>query len=251
MCLILVAWRVHGNYPLVIAANRDEIFSRPAQSAHWWPDSPDILAGRDLLAGGTWLGITRTGRFAALTNYRGAELRPEALSRGALTVQILQSGKPVADTLQALRDGAQRYRAFNVIFSDGQCLGIYESESGEGRELPAGIYGLSNHLLDTPWPKVVNAKSALSVALADLPDTRAAFQMLRDDQPAPDEQLPRTGISLEWERLLSSAFIRGEEYGTRCSTIFVADRYGEATFDEWTWGPLGEQGEHRHWSFRM
>jgi uncharacterized protein with NRDE domain len=250
MCLILVAWRVHGNYPLAIAANRDELFSRPAQSAHWWSDEGDILAGRDLLAGGTWLGITRSGRFAALTNYRGAERRADAPSRGALVAEILRSKEPVGDTLQRLQETAQRYCEFNVMFSDGERLAIFESVSGEGRELLAGIYGLSNHLLDTPWPKVVNAKSALSVALCDLPDTHAALEMLRDDRPAPEHLLPRTGLSQEWERLLSSAFIRGGDYGTRCSTIVLADRYGGVAFDEWTWGAAGEQVAHHHFSFR-
>jgi uncharacterized protein with NRDE domain len=250
MCLILVAWRVHSNYPCVLAANRDELFSRPADVAGWWPDDHDILAGRDLQAGGTWLGVTRAGRFAALTNYRGAERRADAPSRGALVAGILTSNEPVGDTLQRLQETAHRYSSFNVIFSDGERLAIYESVSGEGRELPAGIYGLSNHLLDTPWPKVINAKSALAAALSDLPDTRAALAMLRDDRPAPDHLLPRTGISQEWERLLSSAFIRGGEYGTRCSTIVLADRRGEVAFDEWTWDRAGEQVAHQHFLFR-
>jgi uncharacterized protein with NRDE domain len=251
MCLILVAWRVHGNYPLVVAANRDELFSRPAEHAHWWSNGGDILAGRDLLAGGTWLGITRSGRFAALTNYRGAERRTDARSRGALVADILKSQEPVGDILKQLQESAQHYTAFNVIFSDGQRLGIYESESREGRELSAGVYGLSNHLLDTPWPKVENAKSALSAALSDLPDTRAALEMLRDDRPAPDHLLPRTGVSQEWERLLSSAFIRGGDYGTRCSTIVLADRHGEMTFDEWTWDRAGEPAAHHHFLLRV
>ena len=250
MCLILVAWRVHSNYPWMLAANRDELFSRPADAARWWSDDCDILAGRDLQAGGTWLGVTRAGRFAALTNYRGAERRADAPSRGALVAGILKSKQAVGDTLQRLRETAHRYSSFNVIFSDGEKLAIYESVSGEGRELPAGIYGLSNHLLDTPWPKVINAKSALAAALAELPDARAALEMLRDDRPAPDHLLPRTGISQEWERLLSSAFIRGGEYGTRCSTIVLADRQGEAAFDEWTWDPAGAEVAHRHFLFR-
>ncbi len=250
MCLILVAWRVHSNYPWMLAANRDEFFSRPADAARWWSDDRDLLAGRDLQAGGTWLGVTRAGRFAALTNYRGAERRTDAPSRGALVAGILKSNEPVGDTLQRLRASAHCYTPFNVIFSDGERLAIYESVPGEGRELAAGIYGLSNHLLDTPWPKVTNAKSALAAALSDLPDTRAALKMLRDDTPAPDQLLPRTGISPEWERLLSSAFIRGGEYGTRCSSIVLADRHGEVAFDEWTWGRTGEEVAHQHFLFR-
>lgn len=251
MCLILVAWQVHGNYPWVIAANRDEYFARPADAAQWWAEEGDILAGRDRVAGGTWLGVTRSGRFAALTNFRGAEPRAAAPSRGALVADILKSREPLADILGRLRETAHRYCGFNVIFSDGERLAIFESETKEGRELPAGIYGLSNHLLDTPWPKVSNAKSALSAALSDLPDTRAALAMLRDDRPAPDHLLPRTGVSQDWERLLSSAFIRGSDYGTRCSTIVRTDLQGEVVFDEWTWGRDGEQAGHRHFSFHL
>jgi uncharacterized protein with NRDE domain len=250
MCLILVAWGVHSNYPWVIAANRDEYFSRPAEPAHWWGEDGDLLAGRDVLAGGTWLGVTRSGRFAALTNFRGAERRADAPSRGALVADILKSKEPVTETLQRLRETAHRYSSFNVIFCDGERLAIYESVPGEGRELAAGIYGLSNHLLDTPWPKVKNAKSALAAALSDLPDTRSALDMLRDERPAPDHLLPRTGVSQEWERLLSSAFIRGGEYGTRCSTILMSDRQGEVAFDEWTWNRDGEQSAQRHFLFR-
>jgi uncharacterized protein with NRDE domain len=249
MCLILVAWQGHSHYPCVIAANRDEYFSRPAETARWWGDDAHILAGRDLLAGGTWLGVTRSGRFAALTNYRGAERRPDAPSRGALVADILQSQASTQDTLRHLHEVAAGYSAFNVIFSDGERLAIYESTSAAGRELGAGIYGLSNHLLDTPWPKVENAKSALSAALSELPDTRGVLDLLRDAKPAPDHLLPRTGVSLEWERLLSSAFIRAADYGTRCSTIISVDQRGTAAFDEWSWGRSAEQLNHGHYSF--
>jgi uncharacterized protein with NRDE domain len=251
MCLILIAWQGHSQYPCVIAANRDEFFSRPAQTARWWRDDARILAGRDLLGGGTWLGVTRSGRFAALTNYRGAERRVDAPSRGALVSDILRSRDSTQDILRYLHDVADQFSAFNVIFSDGERLAIYESMSAAGRELGAGIYGLSNHLLDTPWPKVENAKSALSAALAELPDTRAALELLRDDKPAPDHRLPRTGVSLEWERLLSSAFIRAADYGTRCSTLFRVDRSGTAAFDEWSWGRSAEQLDHCQYSFRI
>jgi uncharacterized protein with NRDE domain len=244
MCLILVAWRGNANYPVVIAANRDEFHARLAQPAHWWQDAPQILAGRDLSAGGTWLGITRQGRFAALTNFRGAPRRDAAPSRGALVADILQSDAPVLSILDRLRKIGPTYNAFNVIFSDAQRLAVYESTTGSGRELEPGIYGLSNHLLDTPWPKVRNAKSALSEALDELPDSSATLALLRDDQPAPDELLPRTGLTQDWERLMSSAFIRADDYGTRCSTIISIDALKRARFEEWTWNPAGlEQGK--------
>jgi uncharacterized protein with NRDE domain len=239
MCLILVAWRGNPKYPLVVAANRDEFHARLAEPAHWWQDEPQILAGRDLAAGGTWLGITAHGRFAALTNFRGAPRRDDAPSRGALLADILRSLDPVSGVLDHLSRVGPNYNAFNVIFSDGERLAVYESTTGVGRELAPGIYGLSNHLLDTPWPKVRNAKSALSKALAELPDSSAALALLRDDRPAPDELLPRTGLTQDWERLMSSAFIRADDYGTRCSTIISIDALGGARFEEWTWNPAG------------
>jgi uncharacterized protein with NRDE domain len=252
MCLILIAWRGNARYPCVIAANRDEVHDRPTAEAHWWDSQPPILAGQDLLAGGTWLGITRSGRFAALTNYRGSiERRPDAPSRGALVTSILHSDADTAESLDYLKAVGADYNGFNLIFSDGARLAIYESVRGTGRELPPGIYGLSNHLLDTPWPKVQNAKSRLADALTDLPDTGSALALLRDDEPAPDAELPRTGLDLPWERLLSSAFIRAPEYGTRCSTLVRIDRSRHAWFDEWTWDAAGAQIGAVHVKFEL
>jgi len=240
MCLVLVVWKVHPLYPCVVAANRDEFHARPTVAADWWPDHPQILAGRDLQAGGTWLGLTRTGGFAALTNYRDPEQRrADAPSRGALVTSLLDSGASVAENLDYLQRVGVNYNGFNVIFSDGERLGIYESVQGSGRELGPGIYGLSNHLLDTPWPKVRHAKSRLEAALREMPDTTPLLALLRDDRPAPDRELPRTGLSIEWERLLSSAFVRAGDYGTRCSTIIRIDARGRAYFDEWSWDSAG------------
>jgi len=247
MCLVLVVWRVHPLYPCLIAANRDEFHARPAAPAAWWPVAsprqPQILAGRDLTAGGTWLGVTRTGRFAALTNYRDpARPRKNAPSRGALVASILESSAATSQELSRLAQIGADYNGFNIIFSDGERLGIYESVRGEGRELAPGIYGLSNHLLDTPWPKVRHAKNRLEAAVLDTADDpRAILALLRDDRAAPDEELPRTGVSLEWERLLSSAFVRARDYGTRCSTIIRIDRRRRACFDEWTWNADGAE----------
>ncbi len=252
MCLILIVWRVHPHYPCIIAANRDEYYARPTARADWWPDKPQILGGRDLSAGGTWLGMTRAGRFAALTNFRGsAPPRGDAPSRGALTTALLDSPDKVNDELARLRQVGALYNGFNVIFSDGDRLGIYESTRNEGRELGAGIYGLSNHLLDTPWPKVQNAKSKMQAALGNIEDATAVLDLLRDERPAPDDQLPRTGVSLEWERLMSSAFVRTADYGTRCSTLIRLDRQRAAFFDEWSWDPLGSLIERRSVRFAL
>ncbi len=241
MCLVFLVWRVHPKFPLVVAANRDEFHARPTARAGWWPDHPQILAGRDLQAGGTWLGLTRTGRFAALTNYRDHHPRRAAApSRGALVTDMLLAGTSVTEGLAYLRSVGAGYNGFSLIFSDGERLGIFESALGVGRELQPGIYGLSNHLLDTPWPKVQDGKSRLQSALSAMTDTASLLALLRDDRPAPDERLPTTGVSLEWERLLSSAFVRAPDYGTRCSTIIRIERAGQTYFDEWTWDSAGQ-----------
>lgn len=246
MCLILISWREDARYPCVVAANRDERHDRPAQRADWWRDAP-ILAGRDLAAGGTWLGISRSGRFAALTNFRGAPPKPAAPSRGLLVSQFLASERSVEEELRHLSAVCRDYGGFNLIFCDGERLGVFESMRGDGRELGAGIYGLSNHLLDTPWPKVRTAKSRLRAALDDAGEEAAILELLRDSNPAPDGELPRTGIDPQWERLLSSAFILSPTYGTRCSTVLRIDAAGTANFDEWSWDAGGNcVGHARH-----
>lgn len=241
MCLILVAWRVHEDYPWVLAANRDEFHERPTREADWWEGEPGLLAGRDGLAGGTWLGVTRSGRFAALTNFRGGSpVRADAPSRGALVPGFLRSGDGTADALACLAAEGANCNPYNVLCSDGLELGVHESTTGETRLLGPGIYALSNHLLDTPWPKVRQAKSALAEALGGLPRNAPLLDLLRDTETAPDEELPRTGASLELERMLSSAFVKGESYGTRCSTVVTCTRDGEVAFSEWSWTPDGE-----------
>lgn len=252
MCLILVVWRQHTRYPVFIAANRDEYHDRASAPAAWWSDQPNILAGRDLAAGGTWLGVTRTGRFAALTNFRDpARVRKDAPSRGSLVTWLLQSTEPVAASLGRLRRIGADYNGFNVIFSDGRSLGVYESVPGEGRELAPGVYGLSNHLLDTPWPKVANAKSKLLAAIDAGAEQSTALDLLRDARPAPQHELPSTGVSAEWESLLSSAFIKAPHYGTRCSTIVRMDAEGHACFDEWSWDAAGEQAHRVSMDFAL
>jgi uncharacterized protein with NRDE domain len=251
MCLILVAWRAHPRFPLVLAANRDELFARPAAPASWWP-SPHILAGRDLLAGGTWLGVNACGGFAALTNYRDpARQRQNAPSRGALVPSSLAESLPVHERLEQLSRLSQDYNGFNLLYSDGRELAVYESVPAQGRVLSPGVYGLSNHLLDTPWPKVLAAKTALSAALVHLPEDDSLLALLRDESLAHEVDLPRTGLSLEWERLLSSAFIRAPGYGTRCSTIMLVDVEGSAHFREWTWDEHGALAGRAEYEFRV
>jgi uncharacterized protein with NRDE domain len=233
MCLILLAWRAHPGFPLVVAANRDEFHDRPAAAAGFWPDAPQVLAGRDLQAGGTWLGITRQGRLAALTNYRDpARVRSGTPSRGELVAGFLCGQETAERFRDRLEAEAAAYNRFNLLYGDRDGL-HYFSNCGEGaRELAPGIYGLSNHLLDTPWPKVARGKSALAQSLAALPDRTPLFALLKDATLAHDEELPRTGVGLEWERLLSSAFIRSPGYGTRSSTVLSTNTSGECVFEE-------------------
>jgi len=251
MCLILVAWQAHPEYPLVVAANRDEFYRRPTAPLSLWPGGR-ILAGRDLEAGGTWMGVTIDGRFAALTNYRAPELHQDGkASRGQLVADFLAAEDEPMTWLNERRNEAGRYNPFNLLVGDGKSLACLSSIDREIRELAPGVYGLSNHLLDTPWPKVSAAKSSLARALASLPDDRPLFDLLRDDALHPDEALPRTGVSLEWERLLSAAFVKAPGYGTRGSTVLKVSRGGTPVMDEQTWLEGGLAGGRSRFRFRL
>lgn len=252
MCLILVAWHAHPDYPLVVAANRDEFFARPTAPAAFWPDAPDVLAGRDMLAGGTWMGVTRRGRFAALTNFRDpASQRADAASRGNLVSHFLQSRQSPLAYLAAIAPQSRTYNGFNLIVGDGGELAWFSNVAGAPLRLEPGIYGISNHLLDTPWPKVKAAKSALSMAMAALPDDSGLFRLLRDDTIHSDDDLPRTGVDIEWERLLSAAFVKGPGYGTRSSTVLLAGNDGWTVLDEQTWAAGAVQEQRRRYRFRQ
>jgi uncharacterized protein with NRDE domain len=251
MCLILVAWRVHPDYPLVVAANRDEFFNRPTAPSAFWKDAPQVLAGRDLEAGGTWMGITRGGRFAALTNYRDpAQMRKDAPSRGRLVADYLTGDDTPQAYLKRIGDYGGRCNGYNLLVGDGENLWWASNIGGEPSKLEPGVYGVSNHLLDTPWPKVGAGKTALTAAIDRLPDDLALLELLRDDGIHPDDVLPQTGISLEWERLLSSAFVKSAGYGTRSSTLLCVEGEGWIAFDEQTWQPGAQRGERLRHRFR-
>jgi len=251
MCLILVAWQVHPGYPLVVAANRDEFFARPTAPAAFWLDAPQVLAGRDLEAGGTWMGIARNGRFAALTNFRDpAQNRRGAPSRGGLVKDFLCGDQKPEDYLERIAAHGRECNGYNLLVSDGATLWWSSNMGGAARALEPGVYGVSNHLLDTPWPKVGAGKTALAQALDRLPDDEALFALLQDDGIHPDEELPQTGIPLDWERLLSSAFVKSPDYGTRSSTVMCVATDGWASFDEQTWLPGAQRGERRRYRFR-
>jgi uncharacterized protein with NRDE domain len=234
MCLIVVAWRARADLPFVVAANRDEWRERPAQHAHWWPDHPGILAGRDLQAGGTWLAITREGRFAAVTNFRDpSDKRSTARSRGTLVTEFLLGTDSPARFLSHLSARAREYNGFNLILGDAASLFYYGSREGEPRAIEPGVHGLSNHLLDEPWPKVVRGRSRMDEALSSPRDpVPALFDLLSDAQRAPDHELPHTGVGIAWERRLASALITGEEYGTRVSTVLAISSSKNVSFEE-------------------
>lgn len=253
MCLILLAWRVHPNYPLVVAANRDEFYARPSAPAGFWRDHAQVLAGRDLAAGGTWLGITRSGRFAALTNYRDpAQNDPARPSRGRLVADFLTGHEAPEDYLAATRDYGATCNGYNLLVGDRESLWWASNVSGEARPLAPGVYGLSNHLLDSAWPKVGAGKTALDAALRHLPDESGLRALLHDDTIHPDNALPATGVPLEWERALSAAFIRTPGYGTRASTVLKVGSGATAmiSFDEQTWH-AGGVGERRRCAIRL
>jgi uncharacterized protein with NRDE domain len=236
MCLLVLAWRSHPDFRLVLAGNRDEFHDRPAAAADWWADAPGVLAGRDLQAGGTWLGVARDGRWAVVTNYREPLVEEDdptdaaAASRGALVADYLRGSGTPAEHAREIALGA--YRGFNLLLGDRDSL-VYVSNRGRGQEaLPPGVYGLSNHLLDTPWPKLARTRARFRALLAGKPEPQALLAMLADAAPAADGELPDTGVGTEWERLLSAPFIVSAAYGTRCSTALRLREDGEMEFME-------------------
>ncbi len=226
MCLILFAYRMHPTYRLIVAANRDEFYGRPTAPAQYWEDEPAILAGRDLLKMGTWMGVTTTGRFAALTNVRNPREDPSGKrSRGELVADYLKGDVMPKRYMEQAAHVRDNFPGYNLLVWDRDELYYYSNVGGAPERLEPGVYGVSNHLLNTPWPKVVRGREGLAVLLEGNDEQLAdrLFELLRHAEPAPDERLPRTGVSLEWERLLSPMFVRSETYayGTRTSTVVL------------------------------
>ena len=254
MCLVFFDYNTHPAYRLIVAANRDEFYDRPTAPAVFWDDAPDLLAGRDLKEGGTWLGITRTGRMAALTNYRDPHSQKEdAPSRGMIISNFLRGREEPLDYLQRLAFSADRYNHFSLILGDRFHLYFFSSRGGILRSLSPGIYGLSNHLLNTRWPKVERGKKALEALLLneERPSSEAIFDILKDKSRADDELLPDTGVGLEWERILSAIFIIGPGYGTRSSTVLMIDREDNATFVERVFDSEPDSPETTRYEFKI
>ena len=234
MCILFIAYHKHPKHPLIVLANRDEFYDRPTAPAARWADHPTVTAGRDLVAGGTWLGIANGGRFAAVTNYRDANRPQGTHSRGRLVADFLIGGGGAEEYIELVADESERYSGFNLVVADAGGLHYFSNASGEEpRKLDAGVYGLSNHLLNTPWPKVSSGVAAFERFIGDEEISRqAAFALLSDENLASDNELPDTGIGLDKERLLSSIFIRSPIYGTRSSTLVLADQDRELSLEE-------------------
>lgn len=242
MCLIVFAWRPNSPLVLRLAANRDEFYARPSAPLGQWQDAPEVFAGRDLEAGGTWLGISASGRFAALTNIRDPRQPTRARSRGELTADFLCSDMSPHAYLQRVSTGAAQYAGFNLLIGDPTQLWHFNSCEGEARQLESGVYGLSNASLDTPWPKLVQARNALQADVET--DDETLMAIMADNRQAADHLLPDTGVGLATERLLSSVFISSAAYGTRASTTLALRQDGRWRISERSFGPhaalLGE-----------
>ena len=242
MCLILAAWRVSSEFPLVLAANRDEYHARPTQALHTWGDVPGLMAGRDSRAGGTWLGIDHGLRVAAITNLREPPgPRTGARSRGLLPVEFLSGDVGPAEWLRRIASNRTRYDGFNLVAGDSEELWFLNSRSEQPRAIAPGVHGVSNGDLDCDWPKVRKGRAGLERLLGHGTQdaqrlAESLFELLADRSVPPDPELPDTGIGVEWERRLAPAFVRAGEYGTRSSSVILVDerdgiRFIERSFD--------------------
>jgi uncharacterized protein with NRDE domain len=249
MCLILFAMQAHARYPLIVAANRDEAYARPTASAAFWPDHPEVYAGRDVEHGGTWLGLSLKGRFAAITNYRqGGPRSASERSRGDLTRAFLTGSDAPADYLRRVESDAAAYNGFSLLVAAAGELWFYSNRGGTPTRVTPGVHGLSNHLLDEPWPKVKRGVAELETLL-DADERELSTRLMRllgDRAPAPDHLLPSTGVDRARERALSSSFIEGDAYGTRASTVVLVGSQGDTLFIERTYEAGGRMaGETR------
>ncbi len=248
MCLIGIALHAHEKYPFILIANRDEFYERPTERAQFWQDEPQILAGRDLKAMGTWLGVTSSGKVAALTNYREPGEKPKERSRGDLPLDYLRTNQSITTYMEKVDSKSTEYNGFNLIAGHFNELYYYSNRQNQIIQMQEGIHGVSNHLLNSSWPKVDGLKNELSNYLSNEPDIRIdhLFEMLNQAEPAPDEALPHTGVPIEWERMLSPIFIASDSYGTRAQTIITVNNEGHVTFTERS---KGQKTNEKHFAF--
>lgn len=242
MCLINFAFHVHPEYPLILVGTRDEFYLRPTEELHWWKDHPDILAGRDLQAGGTWMGMSRDGKVAALTNYRDLRnIKTDAPTRGLLINYYLSGEIPLEEFHNFLKTEGPSYNGFNIIYGTPDDLYYYGNADGRSQHLKPGIYGLSNAFLDTPWRKLVRSKKAFTKMLTtELPPADNFIDMMHDTDESDTAELPSTGVPPELEKKLSAMFVEAGNYGSRLTTFISVQNNGEVKYHEKSYIPPHE-----------
>ena len=253
MCLIVFANNYHPKYKLIFAANRDEFYNRPSSAAGFWKENSEILAGRDLQAGGTWMGITKKGKFAAITNFRDLKNhRNDAPSRGKLTLDFLANHFYPEEYYSLLKSDLNKFNGFNLILGNIDELYYFSNKNEELKKLEPGIHGISNAVLNTPWPKVEKSKKQLKALLGQNEiHPHEVMNILYDKNKAADDMLPDTGVGIELERMLSPVFIKSEKYGTRCSTVVLVDRDNTVLFIEKSYLPEEDEFSTIEFNFKL
>ena len=254
MCLIIVSYKTHPDYPLVLAANRDEMYERPSRDAHFWPESPGVLAGQDIEHGGSWLGLTKAGRIAAVTNFRdGPNKKTGISSRGLLVSDFLKSKKSPVETLKQYQSKLTDFDDFNLLLGNHKSLFFLSSREQNYYRLDKGLYGISNGDLNSAWPKVEWAKQRMSFIMnsKQADNHEDLLNMLNARQVPDDARLPDTGIGVEWERILAPVFIRTKQYGTRASTVLTIDRDNKLIFSERTYDDQGNAEKNTRYEFTI
>ncbi|NJO03591.1 MAG: NRDE family protein [Bacteroidia bacterium] len=253
MCLIGFNWNNHPRYRLIFIANRDEFYKRPTTAAHYWTDTSQVLAGRDLEAGGTWMGISLSGQFTALTNYRDPQnIKAPAPSRGMLTANYLWGQQQPEAYLENLLPQADEYNGFNLLVGNVEHLYYFSNYENKIRQITPGLYGLSNHLLDTPWYKVVRLKEKMALEIQkEEPSVAHLLNLLHDLDVPTDDRVQQTGLSLEWERMLAPLFIQSNDYGTHSSSAVLIDHQNRVSFTERKYAPRSEQYSEQHFTFTI
>lgn len=253
MCLIVFSWRPDSETPLILVANRDEFYQRPTLPVHFWKDHPYILGGRDLEAGGTWLAFSRKGRFAAITNFRELPVPEGKISRGALVKDFLAKDISPETYLNSIIQNKNHYAGFNLLLGTQQQIFYYSNKAPDEHYqiLSPGVYGLCNHLLETPWPKLLAARNQLTELLEKKVAPEQFIDMMHDNTQAKDELLPNTGVGLNAERLLSSRFIASDNYGTRNTSAIRLDNSGTLEWTEQNYHAKGKVGERQFFTMKM
>ncbi|WP_371192928.1 NRDE family protein [Glaciecola sp. SC05] len=235
MCILFIGVEQHPDFPLIVAANRDEFHARPTQPSGFWQQHPKVLAGKDMQAGGSWMGVSKQGKLAALTNIRApGQERSDAVSRGELVMDFLAKDYSDDDYLKRLSSKASEYNGYNLLFGQLDDLQVYNNFEDSVYPLTNGVYGLSNANLNSPWPKLDLGRSELAKYCQQTSDLNIEhlFDLLGNNTKPEDEVLPQTGVPIEWERRLSSIFIESPDYGTRSSTVLLLDSYRQVFWQE-------------------